>query len=87
MSNRKNPKVYVLHVLDCIESIQRYTKGFLKNDFLKSKLVQDAVIRNLEVIGEAVKQINDDVRAENPTVEWKKISGLRDILIHNYLGG
>jgi uncharacterized protein with HEPN domain len=49
-------------------------------------MVQDAVIRNLEVIGEAVKGLSDDLRSANPDVPWKQIAGMRDVLIHHYFG-
>lgn len=54
------------------------------DDFYKNLLVQDAVIRNLEIIGRAVKHLPRDVQKSYPDVEWKKIAGLRDILIHAY---
>ncbi len=54
--------------------------------FLKDELRQDAVVKNLEVIGEAVKNIPDDLKNRKPEIEWKKIAGLRDILTHGYFG-
>ncbi len=57
-----------------------------KEDLIRNELVQDAVIRNLEVIGEAVKKIPDDIRSNYKDIPWKKIAGLRDILIHEYFG-
>ena len=82
----KDYKVYLLHILDAIENIQFYTKGMPEEKFLKNKLVQDGVIRNLEIIGEATKNIPLNIRSKYPNIEWKKISGMRDVLIHDYLG-
>ena len=80
----RNHRVYLLDMLKAIEKIERYTYGMGFSDFAKNELVQDAVLRNLELIGEAVKNIPEEIKAEYPNVEWRKIAGLRDILIHAY---
>lgn len=82
----KNPIIYLEHILECILKIKEYTEGFDEKSFLKSTLTQDAVIRNFEIIGEAAKQINSNFRNDYPNIEWKKIAGLRDKLIHDYIG-
>ena len=79
-------KVYLRDMLEAIEKIENYTDDMSRDDFLENEMVKDAVLRNLEVLGEAAKQIPDNVRDENPDVEWKKIAGLRDILTHVYFG-
>lgn len=56
------------------------------DDFTKNDLIKDGVIRNLEIVGEAVKNIPQTIKTKHPKVEWKKIAGLRDILIHEYFG-
>ena len=82
----KDVTVYFFHILDAIGSIEKYTRGTDKKKFFVTKLIQDAVIRNLETIGEATKNIPAHIRNKYPDIEWKKIAGMRDILIHDYLG-
>jgi uncharacterized protein with HEPN domain len=82
----KEQLVYIYHMLDAIKAIRSYTKGMGEAAFLKNKMAQDAVIRNLEILGEAAKRVAPSVRAAHLSIEWKKISGMRDILIHEYLG-
>jgi uncharacterized protein with HEPN domain len=83
---KKNPVIYLEHIKECIERILSYTQGIDESNFLQNKLLQDAAIRNFEIIGEATKKLNEDFRAEYPQVEWKKIAGMRDKLIHDYIG-
>jgi uncharacterized protein with HEPN domain len=73
-------------ILDAISAIRDYTQSLTRDDFGRDRKTVDAVLRNLEVIGEAVKQLPADVRSAHPDVEWQKIAGLRDILIHAYFG-
>ena len=73
-------------MLSCINDIFTYTSNMNSADFLNNKLVQDATIRNLEIIGEAAKSIPDSFRSQYPYIPWKKMSGMRDKLIHNYMG-
>jgi uncharacterized protein with HEPN domain len=79
-------KVYLQDILDAIEHVQRYTEGYTLQTLTADQRTLDAVIRNLEIIGEAVKKLPERARAGRPEVDWRKISGLRDILIHEYFG-
>ena len=82
----RDSRVYLEDILGAIGKIQRYTKGLSKQTFGADDKTLDAAIRNLEVIGEAVKQLPADLRAQEPGIDWHKIAGLRDILIHQYFG-
>ncbi len=66
--------------------VMRYTDGLSQQQFLDDELVFDAVLRNLELLGEAAKQIPVEVRNRHPTVPWRRITGLRDVLAHAYFG-
>ena len=82
----KDALVYVYHMLEAINNIESFMVGLSEQNFYKNKMAQDAVIRNLEIIGEAAKHISKTVRNKYPEIEWKRIAGLRDILIHEYFG-
>lgn len=83
---KKDQLIYLDHILTCINKIQDYTNGASKEEFLNKPIIQDAVIRNLEIIGEATKQLNQEFKSKYPKIEWKKIAGMRDKLIHDYIG-
>jgi uncharacterized protein with HEPN domain len=82
----KSDLAYIDHILDCIRKINKFSKGLTINEFQKNELVQDAVIRNIEIIGEASKKITSETKKNYPDIPWKEISGMRDKLIHDYLG-
>jgi uncharacterized protein with HEPN domain len=82
----KDPFIYIEHINDALIKIKAYTKGFNLESFLKSSLVQDAVIRKLEIIGEATSSLDNKFRDNYNHIEWKKMAGLRDKLIHDYIG-
>jgi len=79
-------KTYIEDILTAIRKIEKYCSGITKQELIENEMVQDAVVRNLEVIGEAVKKIPDDFKSSYAEISWRKIAGLRDILIHEYFG-
>jgi len=76
--------LYSQDILEAASRIQRYTKGLTYAEFSQNKLVVDATIRNFLVIGEAVKQLPEGIRGQEPQIPWKLIAGMRDILVHTY---
>jgi uncharacterized protein with HEPN domain len=82
----KENQVYIEHILLAIEKILGYTKDISKDDFIKNEMIQDAVIRNIVIIGEATKKISDDFKASFGSIPWKVMAGMRDKLIHDYMG-
>ncbi len=83
---KKDPRIHVSFILECIELIEEYLKGLTETEFLNSTQQQDAIIRRVELIGEAVKNISPEVKDMYPEIPWKRIAGMRDILVHDYLG-
>ena len=82
----KDDLAYIEHILDCIRKIKEFTNGLSLKNFSVNELVQDAVIRNIEIIGEASKKISSDTKQIYYEISWKEIAGMRDKLIHDYLG-
>jgi uncharacterized protein with HEPN domain len=83
---RKDPKIFLGHIIESIEAIEQHTKGTSKDDFFKNIMVQDAVIRRIEIMGEAVKNLPPDYKRNHSEIEWREITGMRDKLIHEYFG-
>jgi len=83
---KKDTKFFIEHILESIRLIEAYTKQVSKENFFETMHIQDAVIRRLEIIGEAVKNIPPEVRDKYQDVPWRQISGMRDVLIHEYFG-
>ena len=77
-------RLYLESIRDCFERIAEYTAGG-EQELLTSRLIQDGGVRNLEVIGEATKNLSTGLREANPAIPWRQIAGMRDVLIHDYL--
>lgn len=82
----KEPAVYLLHIRDSISAIEEFMSGVDEEAFMGNRMLRDAVVRNLEIIGEATKQLPIATREKEPSIEWKNIAGMRDVLAHDYFG-
>ena len=82
----RDESLYLADIWESFEKVVRFTKGLTYKDFVHNDLHFDAVLRNLEIIGEAVKNISEATRQEYPHVKWRKIAGFRDIVAHEYFG-
>ncbi len=85
MSKEPRDRNYLEHIQDAIGKIHRYVAGKSEADFMADDLVQDGVIRNLEIIGEAVTKLSPELKAAHGDVPWGEISGMRNRLIHGYI--
>jgi uncharacterized protein with HEPN domain len=77
-------KVYARHILDAVSAIEKFMAGKDYENFSKDQLLQDGVIRELEIIGEASKHFSDEFKNSMPNLPWQDIAGMRDKLIHDY---
>ena len=82
----KDDRVFLRHMLDALDQIEEYTAPHDRKSFLKNRQAQDATIRQFEILGEAVKQVSGKLRAQHRQIPWADIAGMRDKLIHDYLG-
>ncbi len=80
---KKDMRVYLAQMLEAIERIEQFTIAG-QDAFLQSRLHQDAVIRNFEIVGEAAKRVSDDYRTTHPEIPWRGMTAFRDVLIHDY---
>ena len=82
----KDDKLYLIHIDECIERIESYVNGVDKKTFLDSTLIQDAVIRNLQIMAESAQRLSDNLKDSHSEIDWFRISGFRNVLVHDYLG-
>jgi len=85
MSSRSDSQL-ISDIREAIDRITRYVSGMTYDEFLEDTKTQDAVIRNIEIIGEATKRLSRRIRDESPDVPWRQMAGSRDRLIHDYFG-
>ena len=83
---KKDPALYLRHILESIQAIEEYTEGWPEEAFLADRRTQDAVVRRLEIIGEAVGRLPDETKKLASDVAWQQITAMRNILIHEYFG-
>ena len=81
----KDERLYLEHILECIRKIEDYTEMDGAR-FMNSPMIQDAVVRNLQVMAESTQRISEKTQSKYPNVEWRGIAGFRNILVHDYLG-
>jgi uncharacterized protein with HEPN domain len=81
---KKDPFLYLDHIIESIEALEKHSANLSKEDFLNSLLIQDAICRRLEIIGEAANKLDDEFKEKHPDIPWYKIVGMRNLLIHEY---
>jgi len=81
----RNEIMYLQDIAQSCEKVLRYTQSLSQTDLVREEKTYDAVVRNLEIIGEAAKHISDELRKQLPNIEWRKVAGLRDMLAHDIL--
>jgi uncharacterized protein with HEPN domain len=81
----KEPRIFVLHALECAERIERFTASG-EAEFLRNELVQGAVLHNLQVMAQSILRLPDNLKSQYRDVDWRGLAGFRNILVHDYLG-
>ncbi|HLD69270.1 MAG TPA: DUF86 domain-containing protein [Candidatus Omnitrophota bacterium] len=83
---KKDNLIFLQHILECIEKIEEFTNKISEDDFMKLVQTQDAVVRRLEIIGEATKNLSNHFRGKHRNIPWNQMARMRDKLIHGYFG-
>jgi uncharacterized protein with HEPN domain len=81
----KDDQLYLIHISECIERVVSYTPDG-KKSFLSDTKTQDAVLRNLQVLAESTRRLSEKTKNDHPEVDWRSISGFRNVAVHDYLG-
>ena len=82
----KDDRLYLIHITECIERIEFYVGQMDKEEFMSSTLVQDAVLRNLQTMAESTQRLSEQIKENQSEIDWFKVAGFRNILVHDYLG-
>jgi uncharacterized protein with HEPN domain len=82
----KHDDVYISHILEASQELSEFIKGIDKKNFLASKVIRAATVRQIQIVGEAAKKLSDKTKNEYPGIPWKDIAGMRDKLVHDYFG-
>ena len=82
----KDNKIYIEHIIAAIDKILKFKSNISLKEFAKDEMMQDAIIRNIEIIGEASKQLSSELKSKHQEIPWKEMAGMRDKLIHDYFG-
>jgi uncharacterized protein with HEPN domain len=86
MKTKRDVRIYIDDIIEAIKKIKNYSQGMSFNKFSGNQQLVDAIIRNCEIIGEAVKNIPNNIKKQYPEIPWRKMAGMRDKLIHEYFG-
>lgn len=83
---KKDPKIFLKHILECITDIEDYTNDISYKQFYSDRKTQDAVVRRIAIIGEAANNVSKTIQKDYPDIEWRKIIDMRNFVIHEYFG-
>ncbi len=81
----KDGRLHIEHILECIDRVQKYTRDG-KEEFFKDIQKQDAVLRNLQILAESSQRLSDALKAKHLDIDWRSLSGFRNVLVHEYFG-